>query len=159
MVRSDEINRKEGNNYLMLFVDQAANWVLLAVEGKDAATLLFFAAELFKHNGHPKAITMLAIDMSPAYQKRGAGKLRQCADHVRQISFGQPSYPGRGRSGARVGPTERPGTGTIGTDQLVMAQEPRKLDRQRKSPAGAIERQAAGHWVCRRNRQPGHEPF
>jgi len=28
-----------------------------------------FAEQLLKHNGHPKAITQIAIDMSPAYQK------------------------------------------------------------------------------------------
>ena len=43
--------------------------MLLAVEGKDAGVWERFAAELGKHNGHPKAITQVAIDMSPAYQK------------------------------------------------------------------------------------------
>ena len=68
-VGADEMNRKKGHNYLTVFADLAAKRVLLAVEGKDAATWERFAVELGKHNGHPKAITMVAIDMSPAYQK------------------------------------------------------------------------------------------
>jgi transposase len=68
-VGADEMNRKKGHNYLTVFVDLAAKRVLLAVEGKDASTWERFADQLLKHNGHPKAITQIAIDMSPAYQK------------------------------------------------------------------------------------------
>lgn len=56
-------------NDLTVFVDLEAKRVLLAVEGKDAGTWEQFAAQLVKHNGHPKAITQVAIDMSPAYLK------------------------------------------------------------------------------------------
>ena len=66
---ADEMDRKKGHNYLTVFVDLQAKRVLLAVEGKDASVWERFAAELGKHNGHPRAITMVAIDMSPAYQK------------------------------------------------------------------------------------------
>ena len=68
-VGADEMNRKKGHNYLTVFVDLEAKRVLLAVEGKDAGTWEQFAAQLLKHNGHPKAITQVAIDMSPAYIK------------------------------------------------------------------------------------------
>ena len=68
-VGADEMNRKKGHNYLTVFVDLQAKRVLLAVEGKDAGTWERFAEELANHNGHPKAITQIAIDMSPAYQK------------------------------------------------------------------------------------------
>ena len=68
-VGADEMNRKKGHNYLTVFVDLMAKRVLLAVEGKDAETWERFADQLLKHNGHPKAITQIAIDMSPAYQK------------------------------------------------------------------------------------------
>jgi len=68
-VGADEMNRKKGHNYLTVFVDLAAKRVLLAVEGKDAGVWEQFATELGNHNGHPKAITMVAIDMSPAYAK------------------------------------------------------------------------------------------
>jgi transposase len=43
--------------------------VLLAVEGKDASVWQRFAEELGNHNGHPRAVTMVAIDMSRAYAK------------------------------------------------------------------------------------------
>lgn len=68
-VGADEMNRKKGHNYLTVFVDLEAKRVLLAVEGKDASTWERFAEQLVAHNGHPKAITQVAIDMSPAYVK------------------------------------------------------------------------------------------
>jgi transposase len=68
-VGADEMNRKKGHNYLTVFVDLMAKRVLLAVEGKDAGTWERFAEQLGKHNGHPRAITQVAIDMSPAYIK------------------------------------------------------------------------------------------
>jgi transposase len=68
-VGADEMNRRKGHNYLTVFVDLEAKRVLLAVEGKDAGTWERFADQLLKHNGHPKAITQVAIDMSPAYIK------------------------------------------------------------------------------------------
>jgi len=68
-IGADEMNRRKGHNYLTVFVDLQAKRVLLAVEGKDAGVWEHFVQELAKHNGHPKAITQVAIDMSPAYIK------------------------------------------------------------------------------------------
>lgn len=68
-VGADEMNRRKGNHYLTVFADLAARRVLLAVEGKDAGTWELFAAEWGRHNGRPKAITQVAINMSPAYLK------------------------------------------------------------------------------------------
>jgi len=68
-VGADEMNRKKGHNYLTVFVDLQAKRVLLAVEGKDAGVWKRFAEQLGRHNGHPKAIRQVAIDMSPAYRK------------------------------------------------------------------------------------------
>jgi transposase len=68
-VGADEMNRKKGHNYLTVFVDLEAKRVLLAVEGKDASVWGRFAEEMGRHNGHPKAVTQVAIDMSPAYIK------------------------------------------------------------------------------------------
>ena len=68
-VGADEMNRKKGHNYLTVFADLRAKRVLLAVEGKDASVWERFAEALGKHNGHPQAITQIAIDMSPAYKK------------------------------------------------------------------------------------------
>jgi transposase len=68
-VGADEMSRRKGHNYLTVFVDLEAKRVLLAVEGKDASVWERFAEQLLAHNGHPKAITQIAIDMSPAYIK------------------------------------------------------------------------------------------
>jgi len=68
-VGADEMNRKKGHNYVTVFADLAGKRVLFGVEGKDAGVWEAFAQELVAHNGHPKAVTQAAIDMSPAYQK------------------------------------------------------------------------------------------
>jgi transposase len=68
-VGADEMNRRKGHNYVTVFADLEGKRVLFGVEGKDAKVWEAFAAELSVHNGHPKAIRQVAIDMSPAYQK------------------------------------------------------------------------------------------
>lgn len=68
-VGADEMNRRKGHNYLTVFADLKARRVIFATEGRDASTWEAFVDELLKHNGHPKAITQAAIDMSPAYIK------------------------------------------------------------------------------------------
>jgi transposase len=68
-VGGDEMNRRKGHNYLTGFADLLAKRVLFATPGKDASVWEAFAAELLRHNGHPKAIQYVAIDMSPAYIK------------------------------------------------------------------------------------------
>ena len=66
---ADEMNRRKGHNYLTVFADLKARRVIYATEGKDAGVWETFAGELARHNGHPKAITQVTIDMSPAYVK------------------------------------------------------------------------------------------
>jgi len=66
-VGADEMNRRKGHNYLTVFADLMARRVIFATPGKDSSTWQAFVDELIKHNGHPKAITQAAIDMSPAY--------------------------------------------------------------------------------------------
>ena len=68
-VGPDEMNRLKGHNYLTLFADLIAKPGLFATPGKDTSVLESFAAELLRHNGHPKAIQHVAIDMSAAYAK------------------------------------------------------------------------------------------
>ena len=68
-VGGDEMNRRKGHNYLTVFADLLAKRVLFATPGKDASVWEAFAAELLRHNGHPKAIQYVAIDMSAAYIK------------------------------------------------------------------------------------------
>ena len=65
----DELNCRKGHNYLTVFADLVARRVGFATEGKDHPTFQRFAEEIVKHNGHPKAITAVAIDLSKAYQK------------------------------------------------------------------------------------------
>ena len=60
---ADEMNRRERHNYLTVFADLLAKRVISATPGKDASVWEAFAAELLRHNGHPKAIQHLAIDM------------------------------------------------------------------------------------------------
>lgn len=68
-VGADEMNRRKGHDYLTVFADLVEKRVLFAVPGKDFSTFEAFATELINHNGHPKAITQIAIDMSAAYAK------------------------------------------------------------------------------------------
>lgn len=68
-VGADEMNRRKGHNYLTVFADLRNRRVVFATEGKGADTWQAFADELLKHNGHPKAVTQAAIDMSAAYIK------------------------------------------------------------------------------------------
>jgi len=74
-VGADEMNRRKGHNYLTVFADLLTKRVLFATPGKDASVWEAFAAELLRHNGHPKAIQYVAIDMSPAYIKGVNGNL------------------------------------------------------------------------------------
>ena len=68
-VGADEMNRRKGHNYLTVFADLLAKRVLFATPGKDASVWEALAAKLLRHNGHPKAIQHVAIDMSAAYTK------------------------------------------------------------------------------------------
>lgn len=65
----DELNCRKGHHYLTVFADLAARRVVFATEGKDHTTFRRFAEEIARHNGHPKAITAVAMDLSGAYQK------------------------------------------------------------------------------------------
>ena len=65
----DEMNCRKGHNYLTVFADLVARRVVFATGGKDHTTFTRFAGELLKHNGHPKAVTAVAMDLSHAYQK------------------------------------------------------------------------------------------
>ena len=66
-VGADEMNRKKGHNYVTVFADLVNRRVLFGTEGKDVSVWERFAQELQAHNGHPKAVTQVAIDMSPAF--------------------------------------------------------------------------------------------
>lgn len=74
-IGADEMNCRKGHHYLTVFADLLKRRVIFATEGKDHTTFKAFVEALLKHNGHPKAITQAAIDMSPAYQKGVAQQL------------------------------------------------------------------------------------
>jgi transposase len=67
---------RKGHDYLNVFADLQAKRVVFATESKDATTFQRFADRLYAHNGHPKAITQVAIDMSQVYQKGIRDNLR-----------------------------------------------------------------------------------
>jgi transposase len=68
-IGADEMNRRKGHNYITVFADLVNRRVLFGTAGKDADVWKAFVEELEAHNGCAKAITQVAIDMSPAYQK------------------------------------------------------------------------------------------
>jgi transposase len=65
----DEMSSRKGHHYLTVFADLVKKRVIFATEGKDHKVFEAFVEALSAHNGHPKAITQAAIDMSKAYQK------------------------------------------------------------------------------------------
>ena len=68
-VGADEMNRRKGHNYITVFADLFNKRVLFGTEGKDASVWERFASEFAAHNGHPKSVTQVAIDMSRAFIK------------------------------------------------------------------------------------------
>jgi transposase len=105
-VGADEMNRRKGHNYVTVFADLVGKRVLFGTEGKDASVWASFAQELQAHNGHPKAITEVAIDMSKAYRKgvkenfgnanlsfdkfHVVGRVVEAVDEVRREERSQP---------------------------------------------------------------------
>ena len=65
-VEADEISRRKVHNHRTSFADLMLKRVLCAALGTDSSHWEAFAAELLRHNGHPKAIHNVAIDMSAA---------------------------------------------------------------------------------------------
>lgn len=75
----DEMSSRKGHHYLTVFADLEARRVVFATEGKDHTTFEKFVNELGHHNGHPKSITAVAMDMSKAYQKGARQQLGNAA--------------------------------------------------------------------------------
>ncbi len=63
----DETSRAKGHEYVTLFADAHERKVLYVAEGRDAATVKGFAANLRTHHGRPTQIESISIDMSPAF--------------------------------------------------------------------------------------------
>jgi transposase len=66
-VGCDELSARKGHRYVSVFCDLVGKRVRFAAPGKDKATGEAFVTALGEHNGHPRAITEVSIDMSPAY--------------------------------------------------------------------------------------------
>jgi len=66
-VGCDELNVRKGQNYVSVFCDLIGKRVLFATPGKDKGVWESFVGELDRHNGHPRAITEVSIDMSSSY--------------------------------------------------------------------------------------------
>jgi transposase len=63
----DEVSWRKGHSYLTLVSNHATRRMVWGKEGKDAATLDAFFAELGKERS--EAITAMSMDMGPAYEK------------------------------------------------------------------------------------------
>ena len=66
-VGCDELSARKGQRYVSVFCDLIGKRVLFATPGKDKSTWEKFVEALGAHNGHPRAITEVSLDMSPAY--------------------------------------------------------------------------------------------
>jgi len=76
-VAFDETASRRGHNYVSLFVDLDRTQVLFVADGKDAATVGAFAADLQQHGGDAAKVAEVCIDMSPAFIKGTAEHLPQ----------------------------------------------------------------------------------
>lgn len=72
----DEMNIRRGHEYVTVFADLAQRRVVFATEGKDHTTFGRFCEDLLRHNGHPHAITQVAMDLSAGYRKGAQENLR-----------------------------------------------------------------------------------
>jgi transposase len=72
-VGMDETSARKGQDYVSIFADMVAKRVLFATEGRDAATVARFAADLAEHGGDPNNVTDTSSDMSTAFI-RGIGE-------------------------------------------------------------------------------------
>ena len=67
-VGMDETSARRGQDYVSVFMDLARRRVMFATEGRDAATVAAFAADLKAHGGEPRTqIERVCCDMSPAF--------------------------------------------------------------------------------------------
>ena len=66
-VGCDEMSVRKGHNYVSVFCDLLGKRVLFAVKGRDKKVWEAFVQALEAHNGHPRAIREVSMDMSPSY--------------------------------------------------------------------------------------------
>ncbi len=78
-VAFDETAARRGHDYVSLFVDLDGPRVLFVADGKDAATVATFAADLADHSGAAENVADVCIDMSAAFIKGTAAHLPNAA--------------------------------------------------------------------------------
>jgi transposase len=66
-VGMDETSARKGQDYVSIFADMVAGRVIFATEGRDAATVARFTADLAEHGGDPANVTDTSSDMSTAF--------------------------------------------------------------------------------------------
>jgi transposase len=66
-VGCDQLSVRKAHHYVGVFCDLIGRRVRFATPGKDAATWGAFVTALGEHNGPPRTITEVSIDMGPAY--------------------------------------------------------------------------------------------
>jgi transposase len=65
----DETSRAKGHDYVSLFVDLEGRRTVYVAEGKGSETISEFIQDFKAHQGSPRNITDVSIDMSPAFIK------------------------------------------------------------------------------------------
>jgi transposase len=78
-VAIDETSCRRGQDYLTLVADAQRRRVVFVQEGRDAATIEAFAAELRARGGEPQTIEQVSIDMSAAFIKGVSEQLPRAA--------------------------------------------------------------------------------
>ena len=69
MLAIDETSSRRGHNYLTFAADAEVRKVVFVTEGRDSKTVKDFSQFLSEHQGEPKQITSVSMDMSPAFIK------------------------------------------------------------------------------------------
>lgn len=63
----DETSSRKGHNYITNFVDLDTRQLIFSTPGKGEETFDRFVEELISRDGNPKNITVVSMDMSPAF--------------------------------------------------------------------------------------------
>jgi transposase len=92
----DETSSRRGHNYVTNVVDAETRELLFMSEGRSSESLEAFAEALPAHGGEPEQITLIGMDMSPAYQKgaKHFPKARIVFDHFHLMQLAGQAVDG-----------------------------------------------------------------
>lgn len=65
----DETSAREGHQYVTSVVDVDTRELLFMAEGREGASVAAFVAELRAHGAEPEQISLVSMDMGPAFEK------------------------------------------------------------------------------------------